>query len=68
MKFKHGLVVGLLVLMTTGCASYNQHIDQCHGGNASTVRKVFDYLPIGAVIDNTACAITGKDAVINGQK
>ncbi|MCL6745972.1 MULTISPECIES: hypothetical protein [Kosakonia] len=43
-----------------GCASYNEHIRACDGHDVSTMHLAFDYLPIGAAIDNGACAVSSK--------
>ena len=43
-----------------GCASYNDHIRACDGQDVSAVHLAFDYLPIGAVLDNGSCAVTGN--------
>jgi hypothetical protein len=62
----------LLMIMTVlscvalnGCASYNEHIKACDGQDVSAVHLAFDYLPIGAVLDNGTCAVTGNGAHFN---
>lgn len=43
-----------------GCVSYNDHIRDCDGHDVSTMHLALDYLPIGAAIDNGACAMSGN--------
>ena len=57
----------LLIIITmlactalTGCAAYNDHIRACDGQDVSTAHLAFDYLPIGAALDNGTCAVTGN--------
>ncbi|MHB9327671.1 hypothetical protein ACP3S7_08990 [Phytobacter ursingii] len=60
------LIITVLSCMAlNGCASYNEHIKPCDGQDVSTAHLAFDYLPIGAVLDNGACAVTGNGAHFN---
>ncbi|WP_354691319.1 hypothetical protein [Phytobacter sp. RSE-02] len=57
------LIVTVLSCITlNGCASYNEHIKACDGEDVSTAHLAFDYLPIGALLDNGTCAVTGNGA------
>ncbi|MDC0724403.1 hypothetical protein POH93_03275 [Phytobacter diazotrophicus] len=52
----------LSCIALNGCASYNEHIKACDGEDVSTAHLAFDYLPLGALLDNGTCAVTGNGA------
>ncbi|MEJ8325907.1 hypothetical protein WKI40_22505 [Kosakonia sacchari] len=54
------MLIVLACASLNGCASYNDHIRACDGHDVSTMHLAFDYLPIGAAIDNGACAVSSK--------
>lgn len=59
------IITVLSCVALNGCASYNDHIKACDGQDVSAVHLAFDYLPIGAVLDNGTCAVTGTGAHFN---
>ncbi|MGY5957330.1 Lipoprotein [Kosakonia sp. BK9b] len=63
MKAISMIIAVLACASLAGCASYNEHIKACDGQDVSAVHLAFDYLPIGAVLDNGTCAVTGGNHV-----
>lgn len=55
------MVIAVLVCTAlNGCASYNNHIRACDGPDVSAVHLALDYMPVGAALDNSTCAVMGN--------
>jgi uncharacterized protein YceK len=44
MKCRMILLALLASIGLSGCASYNEHIDKCHGSEAGTLERVGSYM------------------------